>query len=285
MNRLACLALLLALPGLATEAAESPDALRAQGSPHDAERALEARLLAAPNDAEAQHQLGRLLLRRREYDAAIPFLAKAAELQPENAAYQFHHGAACVQHADTLGKTLRALGMARRGRAAMEKAVTLEPGTVEFHEGLVEFYLRAPGIVGGGLEKARAQAETLRRLDPRAGTLALAMVHLRAKEPEPAFSLYAAWLAQAPDDYQVLYLIGRVAADTGLQREQGATALRRCLQLAPPPRAVNHATVNFHLARILQQQGDLDGARAAYRAALDQEPAHTAAEAALKALD
>ncbi len=285
MSRLASFVLLLALSGLRTMAAESADALLQQGRLQDAERALEVRVRAAPGDAAAQHQLGRLLLRRREYEAAIPFLAKAAELQPENAAYQFHHGAACVQQADTLGKTLRALGMARRGRAAMEKAVALEPDNVEFHEGLVEFYLRAPGIVGGGLDKARAQAENLRRLDPRAGTIALAMVRLRAKEPEAAFSLYEAWLAQAPEDYQILYLTGRAAADTGLQLENGAAALRHCLQLAPPPRAVNHATVNFHLARILQQQGDLEGARAAYRAALDQEPAHAAAEAALKALD
>jgi tetratricopeptide (TPR) repeat protein len=285
MNRLASLALFLAVSALRLSAAESVDALLQQGRLHEAESALEARVLAAPDDAGARHTLGRLLLRRREYEPAIPHLAKAAELQPHNAAYQFHHGAACVQHADTLGKTLRALGMARRGRAAMEKAAALEPGNVEFHEGLIEFYLRAPGIAGGGLEKARTQAETLRRLDPRAGAIALAMVHLRAKENPAAFALYEAWLAQAPDDYQVLYLTGRAAADTGLQMEKGAAALRRCLQLAPPPRTVSHATVNFHLARILQQQGDLEGARAAYLAALDQEPAHAAAEAALRALD
>ncbi len=42
----------------------------------------------------------------------------------------------------------------------------LSPSSVDARTDLAEFYLEAPGIVGGGQDKARAQAATLARLDP-----------------------------------------------------------------------------------------------------------------------
>ncbi len=264
--------------------AESAEALLRQRRLPEAQQAFEERIRTRPDDAEAHHQLGRLALARQEYEAAMPALEKAVSLEPEEPGYQFHYGAACLQHADQLGMTLRALSLGRRGRNAMVRAVELAPDNVEFRQGLIEFYLRAPSIVGGSVEKARDQAEALRRIQPREGAIALASVHLRTKEPEAAFALYAEWLDRAPDDFQVLYLTGRASADTGLHPERGVSSLRRCLELTPPPRAVGHATVHFHSGRILQQQGDFDGARAAYRAALALEPAHGPAQASLEAL-
>jgi len=149
---------------------------------------------------------------------------------------------------------------------------------------LIEFYLLAPSIVGGSVTKARHEAEALRRIDPREGLIALAMVQLRTKEPEAAFALYFGWLDSAPNDYQVLYLAGRAAADTGIHLERGIASLHRCLTLPPPPRGVAHATVHYHLARALQHHGDVEAARASYRAALKLEPWHHAASEELKAL-
>ncbi len=265
--------------------AETAEDLLRQGRLPEAERAFTERIRVQPDDAEAHHQLGRLALRRREFGLAIPMLEAAVKLRPENALYQFHYGAASAQHADTLGKTFRALGMGRRGRVAMERAVSLEPANIEFQQGLIEFYARAPGIAGGSLDKARTQAQALREKDPRAGTITLAMVHLRAKDPEAAFALYFGWLSTAPDDYQILYLAGRAAADTGLHLDYGIAALRRCLTLPPPPHVVGHATVHYHLARALQQHGDLEAARASYRSALELAPEYGAASEALKAMD
>lgn len=278
------LILALCLPAASTPAAEPAEELLRQRRLPEAEQAFEARLRETPGDAEAHHQLGRLAMGRRDFAAAIPHLEKAAGLRPENAAYHFHLGVAWLRQADTLGKTLRALSLARRGRTAMEKAVTLEPDRAEFREGLIEFYAQAPGIAGGGIDKARAQAETLRERNPRAGLIALAGVHQRAKEPGAAISLYAQWLAEAPDDYQVLYLAGRVTAESGLDLEHGIAALRRCLTLPPPPKGVSHAMVHYQLARALQRHGDIDDARASYRAALALEPGYSAAREALEAM-
>ena len=50
--------------------------------------------------------------------------------------------------------------------AEFETAVRLGPDSVDARSDLGEFYLEAPGIVGGGRDKAEAQAKTLSTLDP-----------------------------------------------------------------------------------------------------------------------
>lgn len=257
---------------------------RAKTPAPDAHATLVERVRTHPADAEAHHQLGRLLLTQNDYAGAIPLLEKAAALAPTNAEFVFHYGAACAQHAEQLGKTFRALALGRRGRIALEKAVELAPAEGMYHFGLIEFYSRAPAIAGGSLGKARAHAEAYRDLVPRDGAIALAGVHLRAKDFTAAFALYNQLLALAPDDYQVLYLLGRAAADSGEQLDRGIAALRRCLSLAPPPRGVPHAMVSYHLGRALQQTGAISEAREAYQAALSLEPAYGEAQSALNAL-
>src|SRR5947208_4059412 len=56
--------------------------------------------------------------------------------------------------------------MSKKLRNQFEMAVQLSPSSVDARTDLAEFYLEAPGIVGGGQDKARAQAATLARLDP-----------------------------------------------------------------------------------------------------------------------
>jgi len=283
MRTVCCLWALLTLAA-GVYGAESAEYLLRQRRLPEAEAAFTLRVQRDARDAEAHHQLGRLALARRDFAAAMPHLEKAAELEPARAEYHFHYGAACVQHADQLGKTFKALGLARRGRAAMERAAELAPDRAEYQHGLIEYFARAPAIAGGSMEKARAYAQALRARDPREGTLALAGLHLRARQPGEAIALYTAHLSHQPDDYQVLYLLGRAAADAGEQVEAGRAALERCLRLPPPPRGVPHAVVNFHLGRLHQHAGDFDAARRAYAAALALEPDHTAARAALDAL-
>ncbi len=58
------------------------------------------------------------------------------------------------------------LGDWDHGIAACEKAVSLAPENSQYHLWLAEFYLEAPGIVGGGRDKAVHQAESLLTLDP-----------------------------------------------------------------------------------------------------------------------
>lgn len=251
----------------------------------EARAAFERRVAADPRDAEAWFHLGRLALGRQRPDEAIPPLEKASALVPAEAEYQFQYGAACLQQAGRLGMSFKALGLVRKGRTAMERAVELAPANTTYRQGLLEFYAEAPGLAGGGLDKAYAQAEAMRPHDPRAAVLAIVGLKVREKKYADAFAALETLVRDRPDDYQALYLIGRTAAESGEALERGAAALRACLGLAPPPRAVGHASVNFRLGQVLLATGDCAGARAAFETALALEPAHTGARSALERLE
>jgi tetratricopeptide (TPR) repeat protein len=69
------------------------------------------------------------------------------------------------EKADT-SSFVTAAGLARRVRSEFEIAVRLNPGNIDARSDLAEFYLEAPGMVGGGRDKAEAQASSLAAIDP-----------------------------------------------------------------------------------------------------------------------
>ncbi len=250
----------------------------------EAQAAFESRLAQNPQDAVAHFYLGRLALARQQLAEAIPHFEQAVKLEPENAEHQFQYGSTCVLHAGQLGTTFRALGLARRGRIAMEKAVELAPREVSYREALTEFYSQAPAIAGGGMNKAYAAAEAIRPLDPHRATLVLAGLKVRDKRPSEAIELLDEHLRTNPGDYQALYLLGRIATHAGMSLERGIAALNACLAQPAPPKSIGHDGVLFLLGQAHEKAGDVEAARAAYEAALALEPAHEPAQSALNRL-
>ncbi len=59
---------------------------------------------------------------------------------------------------------LTALPLAKKVRISFEKAVQLNGSDIEAMSDLGEFYVGAPGIVGGGLDKAAALADRMQPL-------------------------------------------------------------------------------------------------------------------------
>src|SRR5690606_306225 len=61
---------------------------------------------------------------------------------------------------------------AGRTRDAWEQAVALDPGYLDAHLDLLSFYMAAPSLMGGGEDKARAQASTIAAIDASMGKYA-----------------------------------------------------------------------------------------------------------------
>jgi tetratricopeptide (TPR) repeat protein len=61
---------------------------------------------------------------------------------------------------------LSAFKLAKRVRAEMEEAVRLDPRSGEALADLGEYYYTAPGVVGGGMDKAEGVAAQLDKVDP-----------------------------------------------------------------------------------------------------------------------
>jgi tetratricopeptide (TPR) repeat protein len=158
---LAVLAVVPAAAGLD----ETVPALIASGRVDEALTALRGQIGASPNDPVAHNLLCRAYFSLGQWDRGTTECEKAVSLAPDNSQFHLWLGRIYGEKADKSG-FIAAAGLARRVRDEFEKAVRLNPRSVDARSDLAEFYLEAPGIVGGGRDKAQQQAVSLLSLDP-----------------------------------------------------------------------------------------------------------------------
>lgn len=249
----------------------------------EARIALEGLLSADPRNADIHYYLGEIALERDDTDTAVRELESATALAPNSGRNHFALGTAYGRSAQKAG-LLTQFTLARRCLAEFQKAVAAEPRNVDFHEGLFEYYWRAPAFVGGGASKAAAEAAAINALDAKRGHQAYAALYIAAGKFDLALGELDQALRASPGDYGTLYQIGRLAALSGQHLDRGVAALRLCLTI--PATAANppHSAVQWRLGNVLEKRGDLAGARLAYQAALKIDPNFAQASEALKKL-
>ncbi len=140
-------------------------ALLAQGRVDEAISTLRTQISSSPNDAEAHNLLCRAYFSLGDWDRGVGDCERAVVLDPNNSRYHMWLGRIYGEKADR-ANFMAAAGLAKKVRNEFEAAVRLNPTNIDARTDLAEFYLEAPGIIGGGRDKAEAQASALSTLDP-----------------------------------------------------------------------------------------------------------------------
>jgi tetratricopeptide (TPR) repeat protein len=137
--------------------------------------------IVSPDEPDARLWLGKAYLKTREWDKAVHEIEKAVQLRPANARYYLWLGRACGgKAAHTL--FVKAFEWARRVVKEFEMARSLAPKDLDIRFDLLEFYLEAPSIVGGGKSKAEEEAQEIARLNPSKGYTARAIIFQKNKK-------------------------------------------------------------------------------------------------------
>jgi tetratricopeptide (TPR) repeat protein len=122
-------------------------------------------LQSDPNSAEANNMLCRVEFTLQQFNEAAGHCEKAVSLDPQNARYHLWLARTFGERASRASWT-SAFSMAKRTREEFETAVKLDPRNIEALSDLGEFYTDAPGVVGGGTDKAEGIAKQLDPIDP-----------------------------------------------------------------------------------------------------------------------
>lgn len=121
-----------------------------------------------PTNAVGAFYLGRTFFAQEQYEQAIEWFDKAILLDERNSDYHLWLGRACGYQAQR-ASILWQLPLALRVRKHFERAVELNPDHIHARADLAEYYLKAPRFLGGGKEKAEAQAHEISQRDLQEG--------------------------------------------------------------------------------------------------------------------
>ena len=320
--RKALIAVLLLAPAAVTQSTAAAseklsDAIRLyeKGSFSQAAELLRQEAKSSPRDAETRFWLGKAYLKIQDWKAAVAEMEKAVELEPSNARYHQWLGRASGERASRAFITT-AYSMAKQVVKEFEAARRLSAEDVSIRFDLLEYYLQAPGMVGGGRDKAEAEAQSIAGIDRQKGYTARANIYKSDKQWDKAKAELLKATSEFPQSAAACedladYLFGRhdyegalqwsrkaLALNPGLNYSRflaaaAATRLNRDLDaVADDLQALANGTlldddatfdqVYFQLGETHLARGDKAKAKAAFQSALSYNPEHSGAREALK---
>src|SRR5450759_250823 len=189
-------------------------------------------LQAVPNkDAAVYELMGRNYYGQGEFKKATEVLEKAVALAPGNSGVYLWLGRSYGRRAET-SSLITAPGLANKARQFFEKAAQLNPANLEAQSDLLEYYLEAPGFLGGGFEKASATAAQIARISPAEGYWAQAKLAEKRKEFSRAEAQLRRAVELAPQQIGRLIDLARLFTKQGRYQEADLS-LAKAEQIAP----------------------------------------------------
>lgn len=208
-----------------------------------------------PRTAAAQELVGQIRFMLGDFKKAVEAFEAAVKMEPDNSEYAHWLGRAWGRRAET-ANPLMAPGYAAKTRQWFERAVALNPRNQEALNDLFDYYLEAPGFLGGGIEKAAKLAEHIAMLDTAEGYWAKAQVADRRKEFDRAEDSLRRAMNLAPQQVGRVIDLARYLAKRGRTSESDAVFLQ-AQKMAP-----NSPKVLYARAEVLvKEKRNLDEAR------------------------
>lgn len=168
-----------------------------------------------PRNGDIQLLLAKSYLELQQHDAAIRSAEKAVALDPQNSVFHEWLGRAYGDKADRAG-WFSAISLAKKTRKEFQTAVELDAGNFSARQALIEFDCSAPGLVGGGEEKARPHIQKLMELNAAEGHYAAGNCRRQKKDFAAADGEFTRSLESRPKSPELIYDIG----DYAMKREQ-----------------------------------------------------------------
>lgn len=278
----------------------------------DAEKILVAIPTTTSDYPAAQYYLGRIEFDKKNYEKAVEYFEIATKKDAKKSDYFNYLGRASAEMA-VLASIFSKPSWASQARKSWETSIALDSKSIEPRLSLIDFYSMAPGVMGGSMDKAKAMANEVMKLNEaeghwRLGSLFasenntvkaeeefakmvkanpdyvknLAGYYADQKKYEKAVELFEEALKRTPNDYQTLYKYGRTSAISGLKLDRGEECLKRYLTYTPQYGEQSIAAAYMRLGQIREKKGNKAEAKKNYEMALKLDDSLKDAKAGLE---
>lgn len=219
--------------------------------------------------AEEHYKLGLAYLREpQNTEKAVEHLEEAVELDRSNAEYHFKLAEAYAEDF-SYANIFRKPFLATNVKMQLELAVQHNPSSVRYREGLIQYYMFAPVLLGGSFKKARDHAEALRMIDPYASLLAYATVSAEEGEHERAVSYFIGAVRLRPQRWEAYHRYGMYCLNIH-QVDDAIANLKKYVELVPD---TAHSYESLASAYVRKRM--YDEAIKYYDIAIDKDPSLT----------
>ncbi len=188
-------------------------------------------LLAIAPTGPVQEAIGKNYFMLGEFKKSQESFEKAIAADPNQSSYYHWLGRAYGRRAET-SSFITAPGFASRARQNFEKAIALDPKNKEALNDLFEYYLEAPGFLGGGADKAAALTKTIGALDAAEYQYALAVMAEHRKEYNSAEQHFRRAVELAPRQVGRVIDLAKFLAKQGKDQES-ETLFEQAEKIAP----------------------------------------------------
>jgi tetratricopeptide (TPR) repeat protein len=217
--------------------------------------ALQAAAAKEPQNGEVQLLLTKSYLELEEHDPAIKSAERAVAIDPQNSLYHEWLGRAYGEKADHAG-WFSAISFAKKTRKEFETAVQLDAKNFSARQVLIEFDCSAPGMVGGGEEKALPQIRQLAEMDAAEGHFAAGNCRRQKKDFTVADEEFTKALESNPKSAELIFDIGDYVVKRG-QAERLEAVVDAGERVAPEdPRAKFYRAVALILKKANPEEAE-----------------------------
>ena len=196
-------------------------------------------------DAATYELTGKNYFMLDNYEKAVQFFEKARSLAPTVSDYHLWLGRAYGRRAESEGWFLAA-SRASKARQSFETAIALDPRNNEALNDLFDFYLNAPGFLGGGAEKAEAIARRIEHERPAEYHHEMALLADHRKQYADAVAHLRQAMELAPNQLGRVLDLARYLAKLGRMDESEALFSQAAKQWPDDPR-VAFAQAKFYV--------------------------------------
>jgi len=205
-------------------------------------------LESIPNKGGREWNLaGRNYFMLGDYKRATESFEKATAIEPRSSQHWHWLGRTYGRRAE-LAPFITAPGYASKARQNFERAVELDARNIEALNDLFEYYLQAPGFLGGGLDKAQALIEKIAAVDPVERHWAMARLAEEKKDFSTAEAQLRRSMELAPKQIGRVVDLAKFLSRRGRTQESDAI-FERARNLQP-----NHPTYLWERANLLIEQ-------------------------------
>ena len=174
---------------------------------------------------------GKSYFMKGDFKRATEHFDEALRREPGSSSLHLWLGRAYGRRAET-SSMFTAPGYASKARQAFEQAVQLNPKNQDALNDLFEFYLQAPGFLGGGMDKASALIDRIAALDPAERYFAEARLAEEKKEWQTAESQLRRAADLAPQQAGRLLDLAKFLARRG-KLQESELAFQRAEKINP----------------------------------------------------